>query len=110
MTEVRIVLTTAESVDEGRKLARLLVECRLAACVNIVPQIESVYRWQGAVEVAGECLLVIKTTAGCFPELKKTILENHSYEVPECMCLPVEDGSEKYLKWVSESVEPSKRT
>lgn len=105
MTNARIVLTTAGSVDEARKLARALVENRLAACVNIVPQVESVYRWQGKVESAGEWLLVIKTMARSFPGVQATIEALHSYEAPECIVLDVTDGDEEYLDWIADNVD-----
>jgi len=104
MTDKRIVLTTAGSQEEARKIAHALVERRLAACVNIVGPMESVYRWQGAVETAPEFLLVIKTTAAAFARVRDAIKELHSYEVPECVMVSIEDGSEGYLKWLGESV------
>ena len=106
MPDTRIVLTTVSNSDDARKIAHTLVEQRLAACVNIVPQVESVYRWQGKVETAGELLLVIKTTAACFPALREALLKAHSYSVPECVMLSVEDGSRDYLAWVSQSTGP----
>ena len=104
MTDKRIVLTTAASEEEARKIARHLVEHHLAACVNIVPQIRSIYRWQGAVEEAREWLLIVKTTAAAFGQVREGIAELRSYEVPECICLTVEDGSTTYLEWIAESV------
>jgi periplasmic divalent cation tolerance protein len=104
MTDKRIVLCTAGSEDEARKIARYLVEHRLAACVNVVPQIESIYRWQGKVESAREWLLLIKTTAELFPSVRDAIHELHSYELPECIALNIEDGSSEYLDWISSSV------
>ncbi len=104
MTDKRIVLTTAASEEEARKIARHLVERRAAACVNIVPQITSIYRWQGKVEEAREWLLIVKTTAAAFGQVSHAIAELHSYEVPECVCLPIEDGSPAYLEWIAESV------
>jgi periplasmic divalent cation tolerance protein len=104
MTDKRIVLTTASSEEEAQKIARHLVERRLAACVNIVPQIKSIYRWQGNVEEASEWLLIVKTTAAAFVQVRETIAELHSYEVPECVCLNIEDGSPAYLEWIAESV------
>ena len=105
MTDKRIVLTTTGSEDEARKIARHLVENRLAACVNLIPRVESIYRWQGKVESAAECLLLIKTTVDRFPAVRDALGELHSYEVPECVVLPIEDGSETYLQWLGEAVE-----
>jgi periplasmic divalent cation tolerance protein len=104
MTDKRVVLTTAGSVEEARTIARALVERRLAACVNIIAGIESVYRWEGKVDEAKEYLLIIKTTEAAFPALRDTIREAHSYAVPECIALAVEDGSLPYLNWITESV------
>jgi periplasmic divalent cation tolerance protein len=103
MTDKRIVLTTAGSEQEARKIANSLVERRLAACVNILPKIESVYRWKGEVDSANEWLLLIKTRAEKFPAVRDAILELHSYEVPECIVLQIEDGSLPYLQWLDES-------
>jgi periplasmic divalent cation tolerance protein len=105
MSNARIVLSTAGSQDEARKLAHTLVERRLAACVNIVPRIESVYRWQSKVESAEEWLLVIKTQAQAFERVRDAIRELHSYELPECVMLEITRGSEGYLKWIAENVE-----
>jgi periplasmic divalent cation tolerance protein len=104
MTDKRIVLTTASSAEEAHKIARHLVEHRLAACVNVVPQISSIYRWQGEVEESREWLLVVKTTAANFGEVRQAIVDMHSYELPVCICLAVEDGSPAYLQWIAESV------
>lgn len=104
MTNKRIVLSTAGSEDEARKIAHHLVEQRLAACVNIIPGIESVYRWEGKIESNREYLLLIKTSSTMFPEVRDAILELHSYELPECVEIAVEDGSSEYLQWVEESL------
>jgi periplasmic divalent cation tolerance protein len=104
MTDKQIVLATAGSEEEARKIARALLDRRAAACVNIVPQITSIYRWQGKVEEAGEWLLIVKTTAAAFGQVRRTIAEIHSYDVPECICLTIEDGSPAYLQWIAESV------
>jgi periplasmic divalent cation tolerance protein len=104
MTDKRIVLSTAGSEQEARKIAQSLVERRLAACVNIVPQIESVYRWQGKVESSREWLLIIKTTAERFADVRAAIAELHSYDVPECIAIKVEEGGREYLEWIGESV------
>jgi periplasmic divalent cation tolerance protein len=100
MTDKRIVLTTCGSAEEAERIAHALVERQLAACVNIVPQIRSVYRWQGKVESASEWLLVVKTTAGKFAGVRDAIRELHSYELPECIAIDISDGSPEYLKWM----------
>jgi periplasmic divalent cation tolerance protein len=104
MTDKRLVLTTCGSLEEARSIAQTLVERQLAACVNIAPQIESVYRWQGEVETSTEWLLVIKTTAEAFDRLRETLSELHSYELPECIAIAVEDGGTAYLEWIGQSV------
>ena len=104
MTNNRLVLTTTDSREEAQKIARSLVEQGLAACVNIVPNINSIYRWKEKVEESQEFLLLMKTTESTIPKLRDAIQELHSYEVPECIVLPIEDGSEAYLKWIDESV------
>ena len=109
MTDKRIVLTTAGSAEEARKIARELLERRLAACVNIVPQVESIYRWQGKVESAQEWLLLIKTTAAMFSAVRDAIRELHSYELPECVLLNIEDGSAEYLDWLANAVKKASR-
>jgi periplasmic divalent cation tolerance protein len=104
MTNARIVLTTTGSQEEGRKIAQALVDRRLAACVNIVPQIESVYRWQGKVETAKEWLLLIKTEADLFERVRDAVKELHSYDLPEFVMLEVAAGSQEYLSWIAENV------
>jgi len=104
MTDKRIVLSTAGSEEEARKIAQHLVEHQLAACVNIVPQIESVYRWQGKMESSREWLLLIKTSAGHFPAVRDAIRKLHSYDLPECIAINIEDGSAEYLQWLENSV------
>jgi periplasmic divalent cation tolerance protein len=104
MTDKRIVLSTAGSEEEAQKIARHLVENQLAACVNIVPRIESIYRWQGKVESSREWLMLIKTSAQRFPEVRDAIRELHSYELPECVAINIEDGSLEYLQWFGYSL------
>jgi len=98
----RLVLTTVSSEEEGRHLARALVERRLAACVNVVPNLTSVYHWQGVVEEAAEVLLLIKTTEERLSALEAALGELHSYEVPELLVLAPESGSQAYLAWLPE--------
>src|SRR5579862_8397745 len=104
MTDKRIVLSTAGSEEEAQKIARHLVENRLAACVNIVPRIESIYRWDGKIEASRECLMVIKTVSGNFAAVRDAILELHSYDLPECVSIAVDDGSAACLEWVDRSL------
>lgn len=100
MTDKIVVFSTCESAEEAAKVARQLVEARLAACVNVVPSVRSIYRWRGQIEDAGECLLVIKSRRDLFPRLREAIAGMHSYEVPEVLALPVVDGSDSYLAWL----------
>jgi len=104
MTDKKLVLTTCGSLEEARSIAHALVDRQLAACVNIAPQIESVYRWHGEVETATEWLLVIKTTTDAFDRVRDALSELHSYELPECIQIGIEDGSAAYLEWIGESV------
>lgn len=104
MTDALIVVTTTETAAEAERLAHLLVEAELAACVQVLPQIISIYRWQGKVEQAGESLLLIKTTRVAYAQLESAIKQNHSYQTPEIVALPVEAGSEGYLNWLKSSV------
>jgi periplasmic divalent cation tolerance protein len=104
MTDKRIVLCTCGSEGEAVKIARYLVEHQLAACANIVPHIQSIYRWQGKVESSHEWLLLIKTTAEKFDSVRDVIREQHSYDLPECAAIAIEDGSAEYLDWIGDSV------
>jgi periplasmic divalent cation tolerance protein len=104
MTDKILVLTTAGSKDEARRIGRALVERLLAACVNIVPQVGSIYRWEGEIEEAEEWLLIIKTTGTAFERVRDAIVELHSYDVPECISVSIEDGSVGYLSWIGQSV------
>jgi len=104
MTDKRIVLTTSASQEEARKIARALVEQKIAACVNIISPVESIYRWEDKVETAQEWLLIIKTIEPACERLRKTLAELHSYEVPECVVLGIQDGNPAYLRWIGDSV------
>ena len=108
MTDKRIVLTTTAAKAEAVKIASALVERKLAACVNVVGPIASVYRWKGAVESAEEFLCIVKTTAAAAAKVQAAIQELHSYELPECVVICIETGSEEYLKWIGENVTPGR--
>jgi periplasmic divalent cation tolerance protein len=97
-----VAFVTVGSPEEGERLARALVEERLAACVNRIKAVQSVYHWQGQIEVSEEELLIIKTKQELFDRLKKRVQELHSYSVPEILALPVLEGSEGYLRWLEE--------
>ncbi len=103
MVEPLIVLTTIGNAEQGRRIARELVESRLAACVTCFPSLVSFYRWSGRVEEDGEMLLMIKSTQERLDELKAHLLRVHPYEVPEFLVLPIREGGEPYLKWLAES-------
>ena len=100
MTNARIVVTTLNDINLAKQLAIRLVELRLAACVNLVERVHSIYRWQGEVESSDEVLLIIKTAAERVSALKDTIAQLHPYQVPELLVLEVADGSDKYLEWL----------
>jgi periplasmic divalent cation tolerance protein len=100
MTDKIVVLNTCGSEDEAERLARLLIERRLAACVSVVPRVRSVYRWNGAVESSDEWLLLIKSSRALFEQLREAIEGAHSYQVPELLALPVVDGAAPYLDWL----------
>lgn len=104
MTDKIVVLITAASRRECKKIAKHLVEARLAACVNITQGIESVYRWEGKVTTDKEFLMLIKTTRDLFDEIKHGVAKIHSYHTPEIICMPIIDGSRNYLQWVGDSV------
>ena len=113
MTKSRrmVVLVTCGTLPEARRIARSAVESRVAACVNIqLNPVESIYRWKNKVQVAREYLLVFKTAAARFPELEKLVHRLHSYDVPECIVLPMVSGSAGYLRWIDESTKPSSRS
>ncbi len=105
MTAVRIALTTTGSFEEAQRIARYLVERRLAACVNIVNGVHSIYCWKGAVEEAQEYLLLIKTDAEHMVAVEAALRHLHSYEMPEFLAFAPEGGSEAYLRWIAENLD-----
>lgn len=101
-TEAILLMTNCPDEQSAIVLARLLLERQLAACVNILPEMRSMYRWQGAVESANEVALLIKTTSLRYPQLEQTIQALHPYEVPEIIALPIVAGSSDYLHWLAQ--------
>lgn len=101
-SHVRVVLMTAPDEETAAKIARVLVEERLAACVNVLPRIRSIYRWQGQIEDAAEVLCLVKTVPERLTTLIARIKELHPYKVPEALALPVEAGLREYCDWVDE--------
>jgi len=105
MANARIVLTTVGLLEKAEQIAATLVERRLAACVNIVGPIRSIYRWKDAIEREQEYLLLIKTTAERAADLASVFSELHTYELPERVELTIEGGSDAYLEWISAQVD-----
>jgi periplasmic divalent cation tolerance protein len=103
---VLIVLTNCPDVEVADRIARTVVEQRLAACVNRLAPVESVYRWQGAVERATEVPLLIKTTRERYADLEEAIRALHPYQVPEIIAVPVSAGLPSYLRWVTDETQP----
>ena len=102
--EAIVVLMTAANGEEAARLADLLIGAHLAACVQILPEIESVYRWEGKIERQAETLLFAKTTRSKFEDLEREVRALHSYDTPEIIALPIVAGSAPYLEWLSESL------
>ena len=97
-----MVFVTASSKEEAEKISKSVVEQKLAACVNVLDGVKSIFRWKEGVDVAQECLLICKTKKSLFGELQQTIKQMHSYDVPEIIAINIVDGSEDYLKWLNE--------
>jgi len=102
--EALVVLVTFPDAETARRIVTTLVEERVAACGNLVPNVESIYRWQGAVETASEVIVLLKTENSRYAALETRLKELHPYEVPECLALNVTKGSLTYLRWLNESV------
>lgn len=104
-----VVLVTAPDLKTARALAEAVLQPRLAACVNIVPRLESHYWWQGKLEQGAEVLLIIKTAHRRLPALEKAILARHPYDTPEILALPIQAGTVRYLDWLAQSIQPKAR-
>jgi periplasmic divalent cation tolerance protein len=105
MNPFAVVLCTCSSEREAETIASALVELHLAACVQILPAMRSIYRWQGKMESATEHLLLIKTSQARYPQVESKIHELHSYDVPEVIALPITAGSDQYLRWLESGLD-----
>jgi len=103
-----VFITTANAV-EAHRIANILISERKAACINIVPQVHSRFWWQGKIDSADETLLIVKTKASLLDQLIGLVKENHSYEVPEIIALPIMGGNQDYLKWIDDEIEKEGR-
>ena len=104
-TPYQLILCTCPNSDIAEQLATLLVEQQLAACINVVNGLTSIYRWQGKVEKNTEALMLIKSSRDHFAKLEKAIQQHHPYELPEIIAVTVDDGSPDYLRWITSSLE-----
>jgi periplasmic divalent cation tolerance protein len=104
MTDKIVILSTASSEDEAAKLAKLLLDGRLAACVNVLPRMRSFYRWKGSLESADEWMLLIKSSRALFPDVCGLLAAQHSYEVPEAIAIPILEGAANYLDWLEQNL------
>jgi periplasmic divalent cation tolerance protein len=105
-----VALSTAASPEEARRIATALVVEQLAACVNIIDNIHSIYRWQGAIESAAESLMLVKTRANLLPAIELRLRELHSYDVPELVAVPIAQGAQPYLDWLLASMSEFQKT
>lgn len=105
MTDKILVISNCGTSEEAHEVARALIEARLAACVNIVPGVQSIYHWQGAIEEAAEWTLLIKTRRTLFDRLCAELRRTHSYQVPEVIAIPIIDGHSEYLAWIERETE-----
>jgi periplasmic divalent cation tolerance protein len=104
MTDKIVVLSTCSSAEEAERIARRLVDLRLAGCVNVLAGVRSFYRWKDAIEDSGEWLLIVKTSRACLAKLRAELEQLHSYEVPEVVALPIVDGAPNYLNWLDAEI------
>lgn len=105
MNTALLVMTNVPNQEVAMSLATLLVEKKLVACVNIQPQVQSVYRWRGAIETSTECTLMIKSTTQRYNALESTIKEHHPYDVPEIIAIPIAQGLPLYLQWIAQETQ-----
>ena len=105
MTEFKVALCTCDSLTTAKKLAELVVSQKLAACVNILPAVHSIYTWNNKIEQSEEVLMIIKTQSNLVEDLKQAIVSNHPYDVPEFICLEITEGHQPYLNWLSASTQ-----
>ncbi len=104
MSKYYLVLSTIDDLSEAKEIARKLIEDQLVACVNVIPDIASIYRWEGKIEESEEVLILIKTVKYRLDELISKVKDLHSYDVPEIIAISIEEGSMNYLKWLSKNV------
>ena len=102
--ELVVILITTATIEEARRISKALLNQRKVACVNIVPKVSSLFWWQDKIESAEENLLIVKTKASLLNEVVRLVIENHSYDVPEVIALPVAGGNQDYLEWIDEEV------
>ncbi len=100
MTDKIVVLCTCAGEDDAARIARHLLETRLAACVNVLPGMRSLYHWKGEIESSDECLLIIKSSRALFPDLQIEVEKVHPYEIPELLAIPIVAGADMYLEWM----------
>ena len=109
MSPPLVVLVTCPNARHAARLARALLQRRLAACVSLVPGVQSLFWWEGRIDQAREVLLMIKTSAACFESLRNAVVRRHPYDVPEILALPIRHGHRPYLRWLASSLkEPSR--
>lgn len=107
MTDKIVILSTCSTEEEAERLARLLLDAHLAACVSVIPRMRSFYHWKGAIESTGECLLLIKSSRELFDSVRARLEATHSYEVPELLALPVLEGAANYMNWLDANLHGS---
>jgi len=110
MSPYIVCLVTIDDIEKAVRIGQFLVENKLAACVNLLPEIRSIYSWQGKIHDELETLMIIKTRKDVFKDLQKAIKELHPYEVPEIITLPIDQGLPEYLQWIHDSVSPKSQT